>query len=709
MSGPPPLTPARRASLQRLLNPRHVAFVGGKWAHRSAQHCRRLGFAGEIWVVNPRPLAIEGTRWFADIDQLPEAPDASFLAVNREATVDMVARLAARGAGGAVCFAAGYAEVGADGAALQQALLEAAGESFAFTGPNCWGLVNYVERVSLWPDVWQRPAPERGVAIISQSGNLSITLSSQDRSLPLSYVLSVGNQAQVGQSELIATLAGDERVSAIALYMETIPDVQAFARAALKARERGVPVVAVKVGASEQAARVTLSHTSSLAGSDELCSALFERVGVVRAHTLAEMLETIKLLSCGGGLSGRRLVSLSCSGGDAALMADHGERLGLEYPPFRPQTAARLREQLSLYTSIGNPFDYNTGIWGDRDAIEQVFSTAIGDDFDAAVFVIDTPPPPLLEEGQFMAGHEGFIAACRNTGRRGMVLSMLAELCPSEVREPLFEAGIAPLQGLHDGLAAIRHAAWYGGRVRDIESAPPLLPSAAKPLVAGKPVTLDEVQSKTLLAAHGLVVPEARVSDAAGVPAAARALGFPVVLKAVDVAIAHKSEAGAVAVNLGDEAALARALATMQARLGGHAGPFLVERMVEGVVLEMIVGVKRDEQFGPVLVLGAGGVLVELMRDSLPLLLPLTRADVESTLDRLAVARLLGGFRGAAAGDRAALVEAVMAVAAFAESHADRLLELDLNPLLVRAAGDGVVAADALVRLVAPPQSSPSG
>ena len=458
-------------------------------------------------------------------------------------------------------------------------------------------------------------------------------------------------------------------------------------------------MVAVKVGASEQAARVTLSHTSSLAGSDALCSALFERVGVVRAETLAEMLETIKLLACGGGLAGRRLVSLSCSGGDAALMADHGERLGLEYPPFRPDTAASLREQLAVYTSIGNPFDYNTGIWGDREAVERVFSTALADDFDAAVLVIDTPPPPLLEEGQFMANHGGFMDACRNTGRRGIVLSMLAELCPAEVREPLFEAGIAPLQGLHDGLRAIAHAAWYGERGRAIAAAAPLLPRGATPLAVGTPVTLDEVRSKRLLAAHGLVVPDGRVAAADGVLAAAREVGFPVVLKAVSSALAHKSDAGAVAVGLHDEAELAAALAGMQGRLAGQGiGRFLVERMVDDVVLELIVGAKRDEQFGPALVLGAGGVLVEFMADSQPLLLPVSRADAAAAVDRLRVARLLRGFRGGPAGDREALLDAVMAVAAFTEAHAERLLELDVNPLMVRSRGRGVVAADALVR-----------
>ena len=697
------MSAARRASLQRMLSPSSIAFIGGKWAQRAATRSRQLGFTGEVWVVNPKPVELAGVRWFPSLSALPGAPDASYIAVNREATVETVRELAAMGAGGAVCFAAGYAEIGADGPALQRALVAAAGDEFAFIGPNCWGFVNYLDRASLWADTYLRPPPERGVAMISQSGNLSITLSAQDRSLPMSYMLSVGNQALIGQTELIDALVEDPRVSAIALYVESIQDVAAFARAAAKARARGVPVVAVKVGSSAEAARVTLSHTSSLAGSDELYTALFERAGVVRAQTLSEMLETLKVLGTGGGIAGRRLVSLSCSGGDAALMADHGERLGLRYPAFGATTVERLREQLQIYASIGNPFDYNTGIWGDREACERVFGTALADDFDAAVLVIDVPPPPLMQLGQFDAVYEGFIAAARNTGRRAFVLCMLAELCPPEMRENLFAAGIAPLQGLGDGLAAIAHAAWHGERHAHLAAHPPAPLLGALPLRSGEAVLLDEVSSKQRLAAHGLTVPESRVVSAAEVPAAARELGFPVVLKAVSAALAHKSEAGAVAVDLRDEAALDAALAQMRARIAdipGAGDRFLVERMVDDGVLELIIGVKRDQQFGPALVIGAGGVLVELLHDAVPLLLPLHRDDVAQALERLKIAKLLHGFRGRPAGDRAAVIDAVMAIADFAVANADRLLELDVNPLIVRAEGKGAVAADALLRLI---------
>ena len=688
-----------------MLKPRHVAFVGGKWAQRAARRCRLLGFEGDIWVVNPKPVEVEGARWFPSLAALPLAPDASYLGVRREVTVDMVDELAAMGAGGAVCFAAGFAEIGGDGPALQQALVRAAGEDFAIIGPNCWGFVNYADSVSLWADTWLRPRTGRGVAMISQSGNLSITLSSQDRSLPMSYVISVGNQALIGQAELIDALVDDPRVSAIALYIESIPDVATFAGAAMKAMARGVPLVAVKVGASEGAARVTMSHTSSLAGADELYDALFRRLGIVRAKTLSEMLEVLKVLSTGGGLSGRRLVSLSCSGGDAALMADHGAREGLQFPAFEPAVAAELRSQLRLFTSIGNPFDYNTGIWGDREATERVFSTALADDFDAAVLVIDVPPPPLLQEGQFDASYDGFAAACRNTGRRGMTLCMLGELFPAEAREAMFAAGIAPLQGLSDGLAAIAGAAWYGERCRALADCAPALPQGAVPLADGAVRTLDEAQGKRRLADFGVTVPEGRVVPAVDVLAAGRELGFPLVLKAVSAAIAHKSEAGAVVIGIDDEASLASALSGMQARLSqvdGAGDCFLVERMVDDAVAELIIGVKRDEQFGPAIVLGSGGVLVNLVADSVPLLLPLDRQQVREALHSLRGAHLLAGYRGRAPGDIEAAIDAVMAVAAFAQANAASLLELDVNPLMVRPEGHGAVAADALVRLVEP-------
>ena len=284
-----------------------------------------------------------------------------------------------------------------------------------------------------------------------------------------------------------------------------------------------------------------------------------------------------------------------------------------------------------------------------------------------------------------------------------MVLSMLAELCPAEAREPLFAAGIAPLQGLHDGLTAIAHAAWFGERERAMHRAPPPLPASSQPLIGGDVRMLDEAESKRRLAMHGVTVPAARLVAADGVLAAGEELGFPVVLKAVSEFIAHKSEAGAVAVGLRDQVALDAALVVMRSRLaaaGIGCERFLVERMVEGVVVELIVGASRDPQFGPTLVLGAGGVMVELVADSTPLLLPVMRAEVETALDRLRVARLLDGFRGGPRADRAALVDTVLALAGYVTAHADRLLELDVNPLMVLAEGRGVVAADALIRLV---------
>lgn len=696
--------PARRAHLLRMLKPRSVAFIGGKWAARSARKCRELGFAGEVWLVNPRPMEVEDARWFPDLAALPCAPDATYLAVRRELSVDMVRELAAMDAGGAVCFAAGFAEIGGDGPALQRALVEAAGEEFAFIGPNCWGFVNYTDSVSLWADTWLRPAPVNGVAIVSQSGNLSITLSSQDRSLPMSYVLSVGNQAMIGPADVIDALTEDERVTGIGLYLETIPDIPAFARAADKAMRRGVPLVAVKVGVTAEAARVAMSHTSSLAGSDASYAALFERLGVVRVHTLSDMLETLKLLGNGGGLPGRRLVSLSCSGGDAALMADHGARHGLRFPPFAPGQAAALREQLALYTSIGNPFDYNTGIWGDGPALTRAFATAIGGECDAAVLVIDTPPGALQYEGEFPAAHHAFAEACRRSSRRGVILSMLPELFPADARERALAGGVVPLQGLAEGMAALGGAAWYGERVRALAQRPLPAPRGAGALLAGEPHLLDEAAAKTLLAAHGLAVPCGKVAGTEEVMDAAGVLGYPVVLKALAAGLAHKSDIGAVAADLRDESALAAALARMRAVLAGVEGVgerFLVESMVDNAVAELIVGVHRDPCFGPVLVLGSGGVLVSLVEDSRTLLLPTTRELVGAALDGLRCARLLQGYRGRPPGDRGAVIDAVLAVAAFAEANAERLLELDVNPLMVCPAGHGAYAVDALLRMVA--------
>ncbi|MDG1192907.1 MAG: CoA-binding protein, partial [Arenicellales bacterium] len=307
-------------SLKRLLQPSSIAVFGGREAHEVVRQCRRMGFAGEIWPVHPTREVVEGYPCFRQVDELPWAPDASFIGVNRNLTIEIVEQLSKRGAGGAVCYASGFSEVD-DGKQLNAALLSAAG-SMPFLGPNCYGVINYLDGALLWPDQHGGKRVDRGVAILSQSSNIGINLTMQARGLPIAYLIALGNQAQTDLGDALGTLLTDERVSAIGLYIEGFRDVTVLERVMRVARERKIPVVALKSGASDQGAKIAQSHTAAMAGSDDVADALFKRLGIGRAHDLDTLVETLKILHVHGPLKGGRLCSMSCSGGEASLMAD---------------------------------------------------------------------------------------------------------------------------------------------------------------------------------------------------------------------------------------------------------------------------------------------------------------------------------------------------------------------------------------------------
>jgi acyl-CoA synthetase (NDP forming) len=686
---------ARRRNLERLLRPRSIAAVGGRFAEEVIRQSRKLGFAGRVHAVNPDRPTLAGVPCCARIEDLPEAPDAVFLGIRREATVEAIGKLAGIGAGGAVCYAAGFAEA-PDGRELERRLVAAAGD-MAILGPNCYGLLNLLERVALWPDEHgARPVP-RGVALITQSGNIGITLTMQERGLPIAAVLSTGNQAQLAVHDVLELLAEDPRITAIGLYLETISDPVEFARAALKCAARRLPLVAIKAGRSEPGARATLSHTSSLAGADAVMDAFLGRYGVIRVDSLAELLETLKLVSVQGPLAGRRIGSLSCSGGDAAMVADLALARGLELAPLPEASLAALRAALDERVALANPLDYQTGIWADAGRLRGCFTAMLGAGFDATLLVLDYPRPGENEVRAWDLAADAFAASARATGARAIVVSSLPETLPPAARERLLAEGIAPMQGLPECLRAIAAAAWLGAAWRRFEQAPPPLPAAPPNAACMRELlTMPESAAKSLLAAQGVAVPPGEVVSVADAAEAALRIGFPVALKATDVA--HKSEAGGVVLGLATPEAVAAAAARM-ARLGDHV---LCERMLPPPLVELIVGIDTDPQLGAHLLVGAGGVHAELWRDTALLLLPVQPEEVREALKALRIWPLLAGWRGAPAGDLEGIVEVVLRIGALALERRAHIVELDVNPLMVYAVGQGVVAADALIRLAAP-------
>ena len=666
--------------LSRLLRPRSVAVIGGgAWCRQVTHQLLKAGFDGEIWPVHPRATEIEGLRAYAGVPDLPAAPDAAFVGINREATIGAVERLARRGAGGAVCFASGFAEA-SDGAEANARLLRAAGD-MPILGPNCYGYVNALDGALLWPDQHGCVPVDRGVAILTQSSNIAINLTMQARGLPIGVLVACGNQAQTSQAEIAHALLDDPRITAIGVHVEGFGDLAAWQAFARRAADRGVPVVALKVGTSEAARAATISHTASLAGSATAAEALLRRFGFARVDDLPTFLETLKLLHLCGPLPSADLATISCSGGEASLSADLGAQLGVSFPTLTAKQTAALGAALGPQVALANPLDYHTHIWRDVPAMTAAFSAMVADHLAMTILVVDIPREDRCDPADWDCVIEAAAATRAATGARIGMAATLPELMPEHVASRLTAAGVVPFAGLREALAASVAAAsarpgpdlWL-----DLPPAP-----QAPPPPAPDPT---EAEAKDLLSAHGLPCPGHRVTD--DPVAAAADLAGPVALKAIG--LAHKSDAGGVALGLADAGAVAEAAA----RVPGP--PWLVERMVEGGVAELLVGITRDPAHGLMLTVGAGGVLAEIWEDSASAIVPASHETLAGLLDRLRMAPMLDGFRGRPAADRAAIVAALEALQEVALAHADRLGEIEVNPLICTPTG--AIAADALIR-----------
>ena len=473
------------------------------------------------------------------------------------------------------------------------------------------------------------------------------------------------------------------------MYLEGLQDPPAFVAAAGKALDRRVPIVVVKAGVSEAGAIVAATHTSSLAGDEAIYDALFERLGVVRAASMPALIETLKALTTTGPLGGRRLAVLTCSGGESALAADAASAAGFVLPPPSPGAREAIARELPWYAAVSNPLDFTTALWGLEQPLTRVFSALAGDGHDGVLLVLDPPPPGFAHGAEVDAAIRAGRAAASAAHLPFAVASTLPEAWrPDRVRE-LAADGAAALAGVPEAFSAWGACARWGERLGRREPPPHAGP-------AGTPAgsLLDEAASKALLAAAGVRLPAGELVAVGEAGRAAGRIGFPVAAKLVSAELPHKGAAGALRLGLRTAAEVDAAVDEMVAAVAPVVcRGVLVEQMVAGAVAEVLVGVKRDPVFGPVLVVGTGGSDVELIADIVPLLPPVTTAAIERAITRLRChARLRDG--GA---DIGSLVETIASVAAFAEARATTLVELDVNPLL--ALPTGCIAVDALIAL----------
>lgn len=690
-------TPTR---MRRLLSPRSIAVIGGQAADLAIRNCRDIGFDGPIWPVHPQRSRLGGLESFSSIGDLPHTPDAALIAVPAAATIDLVGDLARMGTGGAVCFASGFAETGSSGKLAQQQLVAAAGE-MPLIGPNCLGIINYLDRVALWPDEHGGKVVERGVAIISQSGNIGQNLSMHRRSLPISHLITIGNSAVTGVSAVGQELLDDERVTAIGVYLEGLDDIPAFIDFARAALDKRVPVIVLKSGSSHLGALANLSHTSALTSTDALVDALFGRLGVGRVGDVPSFIETLKFMHTHGASAGRSIASASCSGGEAALVADLADAYGVDMPAFPDSVQEELESVLGERVYVTNPLDYHTYIWGDEAAQTRTFRAFLDAPVDAHLLVVDRPRSDRADPAQWDKTINAFTSAVTSAaGHPGptAIVSLVPESLPEDVGYRLLAAGIAPMQGIREAISAI-HTSSRIAAAQNEEPLPSVELHGVELLgveLHGRPgegSLIDEHTGKTRLAGAGVSVPKGElvgtVEEAVG---AALRIGFPVVAKAVLPPIAHKTDTAAVRTNLQDAEQVSNAVTDMRA----YAHGILIERMVHGTIAELIVGAHRDEHFGLTLTIGFGGVLVELLRDVTTLLFPITRENVDSGLRSLQLWPVLEGARGSRRADVPAAVDAICAIAEFVRANSDSIAELEVNPLLVGERG--AVAADVLIR-----------
>jgi acetate---CoA ligase (ADP-forming) len=700
MSGPA----NRAAALQSLFYPRSIALIGASerspWSHMVSGNLKAYGYAGKVYAVNKRAAPAHGMAAVSTCRELPEVPDAAFIFVPLEATLEAVEDAAAAGIKAAVILTSGFAETGAEGAALQARLAQVAERhGMLFLGPNCLGYANVPARTPMTPIPPLLPLLPGPLSLVSQSGatNSEIVEFAHQCGVGMNLFVATGNEAMVDLGACVEFLVDDEATKVIMVFAEAIRDTETFARAARRALQKKKPIVVLKVGRSELTAKVAAAHTGSLVGDDKVFDAACRQLGVIRVDTIEDLVTTSALLAYTGPLEKPGVGIVSISGGACTLFADRADAHGAVLPAFSARTQARLREMLPSLPGTMNPLDITGAAMRDASLFTQALSI-IGEDPDigflACVYNLPWNQDRATEhlKSQLQGIGAGF-AACRQP----TALVVQTGKPVTDISREFMQAASIPavFGGIDDLARALAHAAWWSAQLQSAQQRADtrrrVEPAAERPL--GERGVLD------YLAARGVpVIPAAIARTRDEAVAFAGAHNGPVALKIASPDIAHKTEVGGVALNLAGESAVAAAYDAMlaavrkaqpQARIDG----VLVSPMRSGG-LEILVGVVRDPQWGPVLAVGLGGVWVEALADTQLRLLPVKPQEVKDMLGQLRAARLLSGFRGAPAADLERLAEVIVAIGDAALALGDQLKTLEVNPLWV--CGSQVEALDGL-------------
>ena len=702
--------------LTPLMKPKSIAVIGASQrmgrATRVVLNLQRFGYEGRIYPINPKYEDVLGLRCYPDLAATPEPPETIVVAIP---AVDVPALLTAaveRGVRGAVVLSSGFAEAGPAGRERQATLERLATQrGLLICGPNCYGVLNVaLGSATFSADFAVPPRPGR-VAVVSQSGGFSHAIAEHlmnQRQCGLSYIVSCGNQAGVTVEDYVEFLIDDDATAVVGVFVEGFRKPDKLRQVAARARDAGKPIVALKVGRSENARQAMLAHTGSLAGTPEIIDAVFRQSGIVQVSSLNEMIDTLTVMDAARDRRrcGPRVTVLSGLGGECGRVSDVADRAGVELPPLANASAEAIRRFMPDFATPRNPLDGTGAMYENATLFPGMIDVLLHDetiDVLAVNLRANVPPPGgWAPSRQFSVDLRD--AVRKGTGRFVICFSSFpgGDL-DQEVVATLAEAGIPFLEGSETTMLALRHLQEHR-RFLDRPRDRAQMASSRAPIDPDTHGVLGSLDGMQLLQAFGIPVAEVvPVKDADDAVRVAARLGYPVVLKIDSPDIVHKTDVGGVRVGCAEAEAVRAAFREMlhevrrrapAARVDG----VLVQQMVQGGT-EMILGVKHDPLFGPAVVCGFGGVFVEVMRDVAVRVPPLDVAEARAMLAELRGSALLHGTRGHRPADVAALADALVRVAQLAEAHRDRIHALDINPLLVLDDGRGVVAVDWLVEL----------
>jgi len=686
-------------SLDPLLDPRSIAMIGasadaGRIGGMPLDLLTRFGYAGGIYPVNPKYQEVFGQRCWPDIESVPVAVDLAVLAIAAADVTPMLRRCHAKGVRAAIVYAAGFAEAGGEGARLQDELEAFAAESgMAVAGPNCMGFANLnTQAYTAFASVFKTAPAQSGsgsVSLLTQSGNVCAAVYAIARrlGLPFSHFINTGNEACLDFSQYLEYLAADPQTEIVLGYIEQLRDGQRFIRACRELERQGKLLIALKAGTTDKGAQAVQSHTSALAGDRRVYGAAFRQLNVIEATDFAQMAHLASLATLRHRGAGKRVAVLTMSGALGAILADKFIGAGLELPDLPPDLQAVLRGGIPDYGMVGNPVDVTGNVVNDPDFVRTVLQAlATSAAIDAVVVYA---PGYMLDR---MAD------ALADVSRRHPRLFVAIDTGLAQSRAALRDAEVAVFEDLGQAVSALApYLLWCDARnARRIAPAPEL----AAPAMPALPC--NEADARAYVADFGL--PQARAGAARSADEAvadARAAGYPVALKILSPDIAHKTEAGGVALNLADDEAVRGAFrAVTQAAAGtlpdARIDGVMVQKMERGVA-EIIVGATRDPVFGPVLTVGLGGVLTELYQDTSHRLLPVDEGIALQMLRELKAFALLDGYRGKPRADVEAACRSIVAVGNALLAAPGAVAEIEVNPLLIKEAGQGVAVLDALI------------